>query len=336
MFSQVEKKGGIASKINPQIADILKHIASSSKPAEQPLLLCDKTAQMVRDEKDILAPFGLPGNDVGAVVNQKIDGPDNNEISVRIYTPYGPGPFPVLVFFHGGCWVFCNLDSHDSICRYLCNNGKFVVVSVDYRLAPESKFPQGLEDAYKAVEWSKSYIDSYLGDPEHIAVAGDSAGGNIATVVTQMARDRRGPNIDAQLLIYPITDISKMNTESHRKFSSGYFFETEILAWSSKHYISHDSERCHPYVSPLVAHDLKGLPATLIQTAEFDILRDEGESYGKVLISAGVDVKRIRYNGMVHAFLAMAGAVEVGKLALDDGIHFLKRIWMDKTLGGSE
>jgi acetyl esterase len=255
------------------------------------------------------------------VENRTIPGPAG-EIPIRIYTPDGIGPFGVLVFLHGGGWVICDLDTHDAPARYLCKHGNCVVVSVDYRLAPEHKFPAGVDDCWAALNWAASNAASIGGDGARIAVGGDSAGGNLACVMAQMARQNGGPALKFQLLIYPATE-AELDTFSHRNFRD-YFLTAESIKWFWGHYLSGPADKRDPRVSPGLTKDLKGLPPALVITAEFDPLRDEGESYGARLRAAGVPVTVTRYDGTVHGFISMFYVLDRGKRALEQCAAALK------------
>ncbi|WP_280240950.1 alpha/beta hydrolase [Nocardia abscessus] len=243
---------------------------------------------------------------VAQVREWRIPGPPGeSEVRVRIYRPEGaPRPAPVVMFCHGGGFVICSLDSHDQFCRATAVGADAIVVSVDYRQAPEHRFPAAAEDAYAALCWVADHAESLGGDPARLVVAGDSAGGNLAAVTALMARDRGGPRIARQLLLYPMLDPA-CATESYRANAEGYFTTAAHLRWYWSQYLgSHDGG--DPYANPLTA-DLSGLPPAYIVTAEFDPLRDDGENYGQRLRNAGVEAEIHRYDGMFHGFMSMAG-----------------------------
>jgi acetyl esterase len=246
-----------------------------------------------------------------------------SEIPVRIYTPAGSGPFPVLGWFHGGGWVIGNLESADPVARELTVGGGCVVVSVDYRLAPEAKFPVPFEDCFAATQWIAQNAASINADPSRIAVGGDSAGGNLAAAVSLAARDRGGPSLVFQLLVYPVTH-REFNTVSYRDNADGYMLTTDGMKWYWDQYLSADADASNPYAAPLAAADLSGLPPALVITAEFDPLRDEGEAYGQALQAAGVTAATTRYDGMIHGFFGMSAAVDKGRQAVDQATAALK------------
>nr|ACL67848.1 lipolytic enzyme [uncultured bacterium] len=254
--------------------------------------------------------------DVGAVKDQSIPGPAG-EIPVRIYTPEGPGPFPLLVYYHGGGWVIGDIETHDGLCRSLTNAAQCVTVSVDYRLAPEHKFPAAIDDAYAAAEWVAANAPALGGRAAPIAVGGDSAGGNLAAAVTLIARDRGTPSIGYQLLFYPVLDFAS-DTASYADNGEGYLLTKNTMRWFWNHYLKRESDGENPHASPLRAEDLRGLPPGLVITAEFDPLRDEGEAYAARLREAGVAVTTKRYAGMIHAFMNMPAILGQAKMAFDE------------------
>ncbi len=223
----------------------------------------------------------------------------------------------MLVFFHGGGWVIGDLETPDGTCRALANRAGCVVVSVDYRLAPENKFPAAPQDTYAATQWVAANAASIHVDPARIAVGGDSAGGNLAAVTAQMARDRGGPRLVFQLLVYPVID-GACDTASYRDNAEGYLLTKDMMRWFWNHYVRDAEDLFNPIASPLRARSLKGLPPALVQTAEFDPLRDEGEAYAAQLKQAGVPVRLTRYNGMIHGFFGMASVMDRAKTAIDE------------------
>jgi acetyl esterase len=272
--------------------------------------------------QNALAPGAVPLQ-VAKVENRTIPGPDG-EIPVRIYTPEGQGPFPVLVYFHGGGFVLCDLDTHDGSCRSLCRGAQVVVVSVDYRLAPEHGFPAGPEDCYAATRWVADNAAGIGGDASRIAIGGDSAGGNLTAVVALMARDRKGPALRFQLLIYPVTDFD-FGTASYRENAEGYFLTTSMMKWFWGHYLSDAADGASAYASPLRAEDLSGLPPALCITAGYDPLRDEGEAYAEKLRAAGNDVVLSRYPGMIHGFFGMDAVLDEAKRAIGEASDALRK-----------
>jgi acetyl esterase len=263
-----------------------------------------------------------PGPAVAWVEDRRIPGPDA-EIPVRIYTPEGHGPFPALVWFHGGGWVVGDLETADATARHLTLGASCVVVSVDYRLSPETQFPGPAEDCYAATRWVAQNAASINADPGKIAVGGDSAGGNLAAAISLMARDRGGPPLALQLLVYPVTD-RDFSTESYLQNAEGYQLTRDTMVWYWDQYLKSDADAANPYAAPLQAQDLRGLPPALVITAEYDPLRDEGEAYAHRLEAAGVNATCIRYDGMIHGFFGMPAAIDKGKQAIAQASAALK------------
>ena len=245
------------------------------------------------------------------------------EIPVRIFTPGHARPYPVVVYLHGGGWVIGDIDSYDGTCRALANAVPAVVVSVGYRLAPEDKFPAAADDCYAATCWVADHAAEIGGDANRIAVAGDSAGGNLSAVVALMARDRGGPKLRHQVLIYPVTD-ANFDTPSYRQNANGYFLTQDMMRWFWDQYAPSPVARAHAYASPLRAQDLRGLPAATVITAEFDPLRDEGETYAARLREADVAVRLSRYSGMIHGFFTMTTVFDQAKQAMNEAAAALR------------
>ena len=242
------------------------------------------------------------------VKDRQIPGPDNR-IPIRVYSPLSTDGQPILVFYHGGGFRLGDLDSYDPICRDLAARSGAIVVSVAYRLAPEHVYPAALDDSYTALEWVHLHAADIGGDAARLAVGGDSAGGNLAAAVSLKARDLDGPPIVFQLLIYPVLNFAEMETESHKFFAEGYLIGGAAHEFTRDTYLPNPADRQRPYASPLLADDLTGLPPTLVITAEFDPLRDEGELFARKLADAGVQARATRYTGVPHAFLSAPTAM---------------------------
>ena len=238
---------------------------------------------------------------VHLVEDRTIPGP-GGQVPMRVYTPEGRQPLPVLVYFHGGAFTMGSINTEDPLCRALANGAGCIVVSVEYRLAPEHKFPAGVEDCYAATKWVTGHAAELGGDAARLAVGGSSAGGNLAAVVALMSRDRGGPSLAYQLLMYPVTSRA-CDTASHRECGRGYMLTTESMMWNWGLYLHREDEGRHPYASPLLAEDLSGLPPALVITAEFDPLRDEGEAYAVRMQQAGVSSSWRRFDGILHGGL---------------------------------
>jgi acetyl esterase len=252
----------------------------------------------------------------------------DHELRLRVYYPEGEPPFPSLVFFHGGGWVIGSLDTHDDICRGIANSAGCAVVSVDYRLAPEFPFPAAAEDCYLATEWVAEAGGDIDIDTDRIAVGGTSAGGNLAAVVSLMARNRGGPEIAHQSLMYPVTnDPKQRQLESYEQNAEGYFLETEMLPWYYNRYLPREIDRRNVCAFPLQADDLSDLPPAKVITCEFDPLRDDGRLYAERLSEDGVDVEYTNYDGMIHAFLGLIHEVDRARDGIDDVATSLKNAW---------
>lgn len=265
-----------------------------------------------------------PPADIAEVREESIKGPDG-PLRIRVYTPCSTGPFPLLVFFHGSGFVLCSLDTHDAMCRNLCAGAGCVVASVDYRLAPEHKFPAGIDDCLQATRWAAAHSAELGVNPARIAVGGDSAGGNMAAVTALRVRDEGGPAICGQLLLYPVTDYHTPGTRSYEENADGYGLTRDTMKWFWDHYLSTASEGAHPHASPLRARDLSNLPSALVITAEYDPLRDEGEQYAEKLRAAGVHTTLTRYDGVNHGFMFWVGVVDKAGAAMNEACEWLRR-----------
>ena len=294
--------------LDPQARAVMDQVAALGLPPTHTVSPQEARA----NAKSRPRPIG-PG--VAKVEDREIPGPDS-QVPVRIYIPNGDGPFPCLVWFHGG-WVVGDLDSADSTARHLTVGAGCVVVSIDYRLAPETKFPGPAEDCYAATSWVFENASGLGILADRIAVGGDSSGGNLAAAVCLMIKDRGGPNLAMQLLVYPVTDWS-FKTDSYVDNAEGYQLTKDTMIWYWDQYVSHDGDAQDPYAAPLKAPDLGGLPSALVITAEFDPLRDEGEAYANRLKNAGVPTSCTRYPGMIHGFFGMSAALDKGKDAISE------------------
>jgi len=297
-------------------AAILAHIAEEGAPELYEMAIAESRSMYREMQPD------LPEIVVHSVEDLMIDGPAG-AIPVRIYRP-SAAPAPVHVHFHGGGWVIGDLDTHDRDCREICVGADCIVVAVDYRLAPEHIFPAAPEDCYAALCWATANLDSLCALPGAVSVGGDSAGGNLAAAVALMARDRNGPAIAMQLLIYPVTDAT-MESGSYRDNADGYLLSRTMMSWFWDHYCPDLALRADPLASPITAEDLAGLPPALVMTAEFDPLRDEGEAYAERLIAAGVEVEVRRFDGLIHGFFSQAGMIEAAREGVDLAVKALRK-----------
>ncbi|MGH8633653.1 MAG: alpha/beta hydrolase, partial [Burkholderiales bacterium] len=255
----------------------------------------------------------------------RIPGPGAH-IPIRIYTPReikSGEKLPVLLWFHGGGFVIGSLDTHDSVCRMLANQADCIVVSADYRLAPEYKFPAAVEDCEAALKWLAPHAVEFGADARAIAVGGDSAGANLATVVAILARDAGHPKLAFQLLIYPCA-APEPETPSHYKFAEGYVLSRNTITWFFRLYQRNRADSNDFRFAPLVADDLANLPPALVLVAGYDPLRDEGVDYAKRLIEAGNRVRLVNYEGMIHGFFLMGGAVDAAKRAVAESAQALR------------
>ncbi len=271
---------------------------------------------------------------VSNVHDEMIQGPAG-DIRARIYRPEAEGPLPMLMYFHAGGWVLGDLERGDGTCRAMANLAQCVVVSVGYRLAPEHPFPAAVQDAYAATQWAVAASPSLGGDPTRLAVSGEGAGGNLAAVVTQMARDSNTHMPIYQVLIYPILN-DAFDTPSYIHSAHVRPLTREEMRWYWNHYLPEPAAGANEYASPLRAEELAGLPAGLIVTAEYDVLRDEGEAYGRRLEEAGVPMVIRRYAGMVHGFLEMAPVVEDACNALREIAGWLRSAFSLPSAGAEQ
>ena len=294
----------LSEKLDPTVRQLLEIIQAQGRPPIESLSPDDTRATIAEAMKPVA---GSP-EPVASIENLRIPGP-GGDIPVRVYTPEGSAPRPGLVYFHGGGWVICDLDMYEVPCTAICRRSGATVVSVDYRLAPEHKFPAAVDDCYAATEWVAANAGRLGIDPKRLCVGGDSAGGNLAAVVALKSRDENGPAIALQAMVYPVTDISSFDTASYHEFSDGYQLTKAGMEWFVNHYIARPEDVRNPHASPLLARDLRGLPPALVITAECDPLRDEGEAYAKRLQDAGVTVAAKRYAGMIHPFFSLAGVL---------------------------
>ncbi len=287
--------------VDPAIQPILDAVAAA--PAPDPTLPIEALRANAHRMMELsFVALAEPGPEVASVVDKAVP-VDGGEITVRVYTPFGAVPHPAHVYFHGGGFWLGTLDHFDSSCRELCIGAACVVVSVDYRLAPEYKFPTAPEDCYTALCWVVQHADALGIDPGRVSVGGGSAGGNLATVVALMARDRGGPPLVFQVVEIPVTDLT-MSHGSILENGEGYLLTRSAMEQCRSFYIEDELDLENPYASPFFADDLSGLPPALVMTAEFDPLRDEGEAYAQRLADAGVPTRQKRWIGHIHGAAA--------------------------------
>jgi acetyl esterase len=301
-----------ATALDPQVKAVIDLVIKSGRPAFHQLSPKD-ARQMYRETRPASTP---PAPEIGEVKDLAADGPAG-PIPLRLYRPKGVTAgtaLPVLVFFHGGGWVIGDLDTHDVLCRQLTAGAGIGVVAVDYRLAPEHPFPAALDDAWAATRGIAARAASLGIDAGRLAVGGDSAGGNLATVVALLARDHRAPAIALQALLYPATDLAA-EAPSYADFADGFMLTRDSMRWFIAHYLAgHDPADWR--VSPLRAPSLAGVAPALVVTAGFDPLCDEGDAYARRLREAGVRVDALRYGGMTHGFAPMGRLIDTGNRAV--------------------
>jgi acetyl esterase len=298
-----------ATALDPHAKAVIDLVIKSGRPPYHQLAPKD-ARQMFRETRPASTP---PAPEIGAVKDLTADG-----IPLRLYRPLGVAattPLPALVYFHGGGWVIGDLETHDVLCRQLTAGAGIGVVSVDYRLAPEHPFPAALDDAWAATRWVAARASELGLDAGRLAVGGDSAGGNLAAVVALLARDRGGPAIALQSLVYPVTDVAA-ESQSYADFADGFMLTRDSMRWFIAHYLAGGSDAADWRVSPLRAPSLAGVAPAVVVTAGFDPLRDEGDAYARRLREAGVRVDAVCYGGMIHGFVPMGRLIETGNRAV--------------------
>lgn len=300
--------------LDPQARAVLDAMAAMPRPDFATLRAPDYRAALAA------MPRFAPGDAVASQTDLAVDGAEG-PLPARLYRPDDGAGLPLVVYFHGGGFVVCGLDSHDNVCRSLARRAGALVLSVDYRLAPEARFPAAAEDAVAAVRWAAAHAAELGADPDRIAVAGDSAGGNLAAVVCQQLRGR-GIALAHQLLLYPYLDCTDgaPAAASYQACGEGYFLGAAELDWYRAQYLAHPSDAADVRASPLLQrdlHGLHGLPPATILTAEYDPLRDQGEAYGEALARAGVKAAVHRWPGQFHGFISMQGMLDAADGALD-------------------
>jgi len=305
--------------LDPQAKAFLNFMAERGVPPMHTLSPEQNRLALQRSVKRM----NIPPQEVAQIHDRRIPVRDG-EIAIRLYLPESAGPLPILVYFHGGGFIMGDLDTVDAPLRALANSVPALVISVDYRLAPEYKFPTAVEDCYAVLKWAYENARALGADPARIAVGGDSAGGNLAAVMSLLARDRGGPPLRAQVLLYPVTD--QLNDyPSHHVFAEGYFISATDMAQIKNYYFRTEEDKAHIYASPILAKDLSGLPDALMVTAGYDPLHDQGEAYAKRLGEAGVKIDYHCYEGMIHGFFGMTGILDQGKVLIQQVSNYLQQ-----------
>jgi acetyl esterase len=315
--------------LDPQADLVLGLVKKAGLPE-----LWQLTPDQAREQYQLRVAKLAPRVEVYRSADRRIPGP-GSELPVRIYQPREAKPgelFPVLLWYHGGGFVIGNLDTHDCACRMLCTRADCVVVAVDYRLAPEHKFPAAVEDCMAALRWVALHAREIGADASRIAVGGDSAGGNLATVCAILARNEGFPKLAFQLLVYPCT-APEPETPSHRKFAEGYLLTRNTITWFYKQYLRSRSDVNDFRFGPLIADDLSNLPPALVLVAGYDPLRDEGIDYAKRLIEGGNRVTLVNYEGMIHGFYLMGAAVDAASRATEQSAQALREAFSAPPAG---
>jgi acetyl esterase/lipase len=294
---------GVVRRVQPDVAIMLEMMATLGLPTFDSMPVDDARAFVLG-----LATMNPPGPEVGEMIDGTMPGA-GGDLDYRLYRPASPSPHPIVAYFHGGGWVLGSQVSDEPLCRDLCVRSDAVIVSVNYRHAPESRFPAAADDAFAAVQWIAAHAAELGGIPGQLAVAGWSAGGNVAAVACQLARDAGGPAIVGQLLLSPVTD-SDMTRASYGENGEAYLLTVALMGWFWDHYAD-PADRSDPKAAPLRGN-LAGLPPALIVTAEFDPLRDEGVAYAEALAAAGVPVRQVRARGHIHTSVPMVDVVISG------------------------
>jgi acetyl esterase len=303
--------------LDPQARTLLDQIEAMGTPP-----MSEQTPDEARAGFLLLASIAGAAEEPVPTEDRSVPGFDGNDIPVRVYRPQSDAPLPIVVYFHGGGFVIGDIVTHDTTCQRLAAGVPAVVVSVDYRLAPEHRFPAAVDDCEAATKWVSAHAADLGGDPARLAVAGDSAGGNLAAVIARRARDAGGPPIAFQLLVYPGTDMTR-SLPSHTENGTGYLLDAAAMRWFLENYLA-DADPKQPDASPLFVEDLSGLPPAFVLTAEFDPLRDEGEAYADRLRAAGVKVTSSRYDGMIHGFYGLDSIFDSSKKATAETVLALR------------
>jgi len=305
--------------IDPQIEAMLAAMPEGPGVRHVPVALL---RQSVHDSSVAIPPAADAV--VAATEDRLIAGP-GGDLPIRIYTPSGQGPFPVTVYMHGGGYVVGDLDTQDMVARALCAWGETILISVDYRLAPEHPFPAAPDDAFAGLRWASDNAAMIGGDPARLGLAGDSAGGNLACAAALMARDAGGPAVRAVVNIYGSCNYPSTDTPSAREFADGPILKQDDVAWFWEQYLTDPVTQQHDQrASPMRASSLAGLPPTFVGTAECDPSRDDAEAFAAALAAAGVETQLQRYAGMVHGFASWVGFLPGGRQVLADATNFLK------------
>jgi acetyl esterase len=309
----------LSEKLDPGVRAFLQLIASMETP---PLDSYEPTEARLVAAEHMKPAAGAP-EDVAFVEDLTVDGPSGPFLVRRYRAASVTAPAAAVVFFHGGGWVIGSVETYDVLCRALANRTGAMIFSVDYRLAPEHKFPDAVDDCVAATEWVFAHAGRLGVDPNRVSVMGDSAGGNLAAVVTHKLRASKF-KIASQVLVYPVTDLASMDTVSYQEFAEDHQLTKSLMMWFKYHYLRSEDDARNPEASPLLATDFRNLPPALVITAECDPLRDEGEIYAARLASSAVSVTLTRYPGMIHPFFSLGGVIPQATAAIEQIAEFLR------------
>ncbi len=313
--------------LDPAAAQLLARMPATDPDAPMP------TAQQLRAAFD--SARVLPSNlePIGSITDVLLPGP-GGDLQVRVYLPAGTGTdsrLPGFLWIHGGGWTVGSFEENELASRAVCNGAQVAVVAINYRLAPEHPFPAARDDCYAALDWLSRHGDEIGVDPQRLAVGGESAGGNLATVISMMARDRGGPSIAAQVSICPVYGHPSDGFDSYRLFAEGYGMTAGVMGFFFEQYVQGDVDTEDPYLLPLRSSDLAGLPPALVLTAEFDVLRDEGEELARRLQAAGVPTELTRYAGQIHGFYGLFTELPASPRSHAQVAGYLRSVWADSS-----
>ncbi len=321
-YTQQNKSTTMDKEAKTVIENMAKHYAEN---ADKMAIMSDtQKLEAGRKGYEGIIPMAGEAEKVFNIENRNVASKKGHQTPIRIYTPNDKKKLPILLYIHGGGFTAGNLETHDRPLRALANRSGFLVIGIDYRLAPEYPYPAGLNDCYEVLQWLYDNAEKINGNAEQIYIGGDSAGGNLATVTTLMARDKNGPSIKGQLLIYPNTDLTLVSTSWEELGSKGYVLTKDAMTANVAMYTKDDADINHHYLSPLQADNLSNIPETLIITGGFDPLHSEGEAYVQKLKSAKVKVTHWHYDGQVHGFFQMGAAITEGNQLITRISQYLK------------
>lgn len=307
-------------ELDPKAKALLTAIMAAGDPPVQ-----DMSAAQARElVHSRYEQIKLPLKKVASIDEITIGGP-GGPLTLRIYTPEGQGPFPVILFIHGGGWVLFRPGHYDSVCTHLCHGASMLVVSVDYRLSPETKFPGALEDTSAALDWIMTGSAELKGDPSKVFIAGDSAGGNLTASLALLNKRNQSHRLLGLVMAYPVTKWYEPPTPSYLEFSDGYSLTEKAMVWFWDYYLESRDQAENELVSPLLSEDLSGLPPSFVLVSGFDPLRDEGIRFAQKLRAAGNRTTLVNYTGMIHGFLSYLGILDQASEAITMICQWLRK-----------